>query len=163
MIPNKTVRFIIVLLGTIVLFVRMCIAGTWIDDFSDKTLRDWGGEPMDDMYSAAAVDGHFNYKGKKQEANHRMTNWELGEIQDFSLELKFMVRNVQNPAESGWSIFFEDFNEETRKLEGKLDFGFSYSHGVIVEPNVAFVTIIWSVPEHIPQFGPAGRITRKIL
>ena len=40
--PIKTFRFMIVLLGTVVLFGRMCIAGTWIDDFSDRTLRDWG-------------------------------------------------------------------------------------------------------------------------
>ena len=156
MIPIKTVRFIIVLMGTIVVSGRLCIAGTWIDDFSDQTLRGWGGELMNDMYSAAAVDGRFNFRGKEQEANHSMANWELGEIQDFSLELKFMVRNVRNPADSGWSVVYVDFNEETRKLEGILDFGFTYGHGAIVEPNVAFVEIIWSVPAQNPQIGPGA-------
>ena len=149
--PIETFRFMMVLLGIIALSGRLCIAGTWIDDFSDQTLRDWGGEPMNDMYSAAAVDGRFNFRGKEQEANHSMTNWELGDIQDFSLELKFMVRNVRNPADSGWSVTYADFNEKTGKLEGKLDFGFTYGHGAIVEPNVAFVTIIWSVPAQNPQ------------
>ena len=153
MIPIKTVRFIIVLLGTIVVFTRTCIAGTWIDDFSDRTLRDWGGEPMNDMYSAAAVDGHFNFRGKNQEANLGMTNWELGEIQDFSLELKFMVRNVRNPADSGWSVEYQAFNEETREWEGVGIFGFKYGHGVVVIPDVAFVSIIWRLPEHDPQIG----------
>ena len=151
--PIKTFRFIIVLLGIIVVFVRMCIAGTWIDDFSDRTLRDWGSGLMSDILSATVVDGRFNFRGKKQEANHGMTNWELGEIQDFSLELKFMVRNVRNPADSGWSVHYKAFNEETREWEGIAVFEFNFGHGAVVEPNVAFVTIIWRLPEHNPQIG----------
>jgi len=41
--PIKTFRFMIVLFVTAAVFGRMCIAGTWIDDFSDPTLRDWEG------------------------------------------------------------------------------------------------------------------------
>ena len=123
--PIKSFRFMIVCLGIIVVYGKMCIAGTWIDDFSDQTLRDWGGELINDEVSATVVNGQYNFRGKKQEANHRMTNWELGKIQDFSLELKFMVRNVRNPADSGWSVQYEAVNEDTMELEGIADFGFS--------------------------------------
>ena len=153
MIPIKTVRFIIVLLAVVFVFVRMCIAGTWIDDFSDRTLRDWGGGVINDEFSATVVDGHFNYRGKNQDANFRFINWGLGKIQDFSLELKFMVRNVRVPTESGWSIQYEAVKEETRELEGFLDFEFRYSLGAVVEPNVAFVTIYWNVPKDNPKIG----------
>ena len=115
MIPIKTVRFIIILLGFIVVFGRICIAGTWIDDFSDKTLRDWGGGQTDDVVSAAVVRGHFNYRGKKQNAQYRIQNYGLGEIQDFSLELNFMVRHIGVPEESFWLIEYKSFNEKTGK------------------------------------------------
>jgi len=82
-----------------------------------------------------------------------MKNWALGKIQDFSLELKFMVRNVRNPADSGWAIQYEAYNEKTRELEGILDFEFRYGLGVIVEPNIVFVSIVRKVPEQNPQIG----------
>lgn len=151
MIPIRIILFMIILPGFIVVFGRMCIAGTWIDDFSDQALRDWGGGQTDDKLSATVVDGQYNFRGKKQEANYRIANWGLGKIQDFSLELKFMVRNVRNPADSGWSVQYEAFNGETMELEGIVDFGFRYGLGVDVEPNVAFVKILWSVPEHNPH------------
>ena len=108
--PIKTVQFIFVFLTGIVVFGRMCIAGTWIDDFSN--LRDWGVGQIDDELSAAIVGGRFNYIGKKQEAIYRIKNSELGEIQDFSLELKFMVGHIQVPEESFWSIQYYSFNED---------------------------------------------------
>ncbi len=40
--PINFFRFMIVRAGILLVFVRICIAGTWIDDFSDPTLRDWG-------------------------------------------------------------------------------------------------------------------------
>ena len=138
MIPNKTVRSIFVLLGTIVVFKSMCIAGTWIDDFSDNSLRDWGSGQMDDVVSAAVVRGHFNYRGKKQGAQFGFSNWGIGEIHDFSLELKFLVRNIRDPAKSFWWIRYYLFNDETRKYEGLIEFVFRYSEE---EPNVSFVSI----------------------
>ncbi len=158
--PIKTFRFMIVFLEIIVVFGRLCTAGTWIDDFSDPTLRDWGGGLLNDEVRATVVDGQFNFSGKKQGANHRMTNWELGEIQDFSLELKFMVRNVRNPMDSGWSVQYTAFNEKTMDLEGIADFGFRYALGANVEPNVAFVTIIWRLPANNPQIGKFKEIAR---
>ena len=150
MIPIKTVRLTIVLLGLIVVFGRMCIAGTWIDDFSDQTLRDWGAGQIDDKVSAAVVDGHFNYRGKKQGAGISFGNWELGVIQDFSLELKFKVRHVRVPAESLWQISYYLFNDETSKYEGIIEFTIWYS---AEEPNVSFVSIDRIVLEDHPEFG----------
>ena len=118
----KTVRFIIVLLGTIVVFTRMCIAGTWIDDFSDRTLRDWEGGLRNDEVSATVVGGHFYYRGIIERASYEMENWALGEIQDFSLELKFMVRNLRVPRESSWIIQYSLFNEETWDYDGIMQF-----------------------------------------
>lgn len=147
--PNRTVQFIIVLLGLAV-FEQMCIAGTWIDDFSDKTLRDWGSGQVDDVLSATVVDGHFNYRGKKQNAQYRVQNYGLGEIQDFSLELKFMVRHIRVPEESFWEIEYFSFNEETGEYEGIIEFDFRYSE---VKPNVALVSIVRFEPEHNLQIG----------
>ena len=143
--PIKTFRFMVVLLGTIVVFVRMCIAGTWIDDFSDRNLRDWGfrglggGTVINDEVSLGVVGGHFYFRGKKQHAHYNMTNWALGEIQDFSLELKFMVRNIRVPRESSWFIRYSSFNEETLKFDGIMTFLWYPEHGE--EPNVIDVTI----------------------
>ena len=153
MMSIKTVRLTIILLGFIVVFARMCIAGTWIDDFSDRTLRDWGGGQTDDKLSAAVVRGHFNYRGKKQNAQYRIQNYGLGEIQDFSLELNFMVRHIGVSEESFWLIEYQSFNEETGKYEGLIDFEFRYSADVLVEPNVAFVSINQYVLEEHPQIG----------
>ena len=137
----------IVLLGLAV-FRQMCIAGTWTDDFSDPTLRDWGGEQIDDELSAAVVDGHFNYRGKKQNAQYRVQNYGLGEIQDFSLELKFMVRHLPVPEESFWEIEYYSFNEETAEYEGLITFDIRYA-----EPNVAFASIHQFEVEDHPEFG----------
>ena len=150
MIPIKTVRFIIILLGFIVVFLRICIAGTWIDDFSDRILRDWGGGQTDDVVSAAVVRGHFNYRGKKQGAVYSIRNWGLGEIEDFSLELKFMVRNIRGPEDSYWWVKYMSFNEETRKYEGLIEFMFWHS---TAEPNVSIVSIERYVLEDHPEFG----------
>ena len=157
MIPKRIVQSMIILAGFIVVFGRMCIAGTWIDDFSDRTLRDWGGEQIDDQLSATVVDGHFNYRGKKQNAQYRIQNYGLGEIQDFSLQLKFMVRHIRVPEESFWLIQYFAFNEETGKYIGIIEFEFRYDFGNFVEPNVALVSIVRNVAEEHPQFGPVWR------
>lgn len=148
--PIITVRLVIVLLAGIVVFGRMCIAGTWIDDFSDPTLRDWRGGQIDDELSAAVVDGHFNYRGKKQRARHGITNSGVGKIQDFSLTLKFMFRHIRVPEESYWSIRHYLFNEVTREPEGIIGFEFRY---YAAEPNVAFFSINRFMQEHNPQIG----------
>ena len=152
--PIKTVQFMIVLLGLAV-FGRMSIAGTWIDDFSN--LRDWGAGQIDDELSAAIVGGRFNFIGKKQKAIYRIKNGELGEIQDFSLELKFMVGRIQMPEESSWSIQYYSFIEERSEYDGLIDFEFRNSLGVFEEPKAAIVSIIQYVPEQQP---PIGRILR---
>ena len=156
--PIKTYRFMIVLSGIIVVFVRICIAGTWIDDFSDRTLQDWGprhlgGGLINDEVSAGVVDGHFYYRGKKQQVLHGMKNWELGKIQDFSLELKFMVRNIIVPQESSWTIRYVSTNEETRNVDGAMSFLW---YPDVEKPNIMDVTIDRyerGVLEDHPEFG----------
>ena len=90
-----------VILLVIVVFGQMCIAGTWIDDFSDRNLRDWGfrglggGTVINDEVSLGVVGGHFYYRGKNQRARYDMKNWALGKIQDFSLELKLWLETSE--------------------------------------------------------------------
>ena len=120
--PIKTFRLTIVLLGTVVVMGQMCIAGTWIDDFSDRTLKDWGGGRRDGELSATVVDGHFYYRGINERAFYQMENRGLGKIGDFSLELKFMVRNLRVPDESSWIIEYGLFNEETWDYDGLMNF-----------------------------------------
>ena len=134
----KTAVFMVILL-VIVVFGQMCVAGMWIDDFSDPTLRDWGSGLIDGKIRVAVVDGHFNYRGKKQRARHGITNSGVGKIQDFSLTLKFMFRHIRVPEESYWSIRHYLFNEVTREPEGIIGFEFRY---YAAEPNVAFVSIV---------------------
>ena len=81
--PIKTLRIMIVLFGTVVVFGRMCTAGTWIDDFSDPDLRDWGGDIIDDEVSAIVVGGHFYYRGKNERALYDMENRGLGKSKIF--------------------------------------------------------------------------------
>ena len=140
----KTAVFMVILL-VIVVFGQMCIAGTWIDDFSDRNLRDWGfrglggGTVINDEVSLGVVGGHFYYRGKNQRARYDMKNWALGKIQDFSLELKFMVRNIRVPRESSWIIQYDSTNEETRNRDGMMHF--LWYPEPEEEPNVIFVTI----------------------
>ncbi len=119
--PIKTFRFMVVLFVTVVLFGRMCIAGTWIDDFSDPTLRDWEGSRINVGFNTGVVDGHFYYRGTNQHVND-MENIALGKIQDFSLELKFMIRNLRVPEYSFWTIEYSSFNEETWNYDGIMQF-----------------------------------------
>ena len=137
--PIKLFRFMIVLLGTVVLFGRMCIAGTWIDDFSDPTLRDWEGGLKKREVSAGVVGGHFYYRGKIERTGHYMKNWALGKIQDFSLQLKFMVRNLRDLRQGFLTIDYDSYNEKTRGHDGIMQFSW-YPQG---EPkiNIMDVTI----------------------
>ena len=78
----KTTRLMIVLLG-IVVCVRHGIAGTWIDDFSDLNNHDWGPIPAinkfsDGEFSIDINEGYFEFRGKKQNANLSLRNWNLG-------------------------------------------------------------------------------------
>ncbi|MDE0187155.1 MAG: hypothetical protein OXP71_17070 [Candidatus Poribacteria bacterium] len=134
----KTARLMIVLLGTIFVFGQMCIAGTWTDDFSDPTLRDWDGGLRNDEVSATVVGGHFYYRGKDQLARHNMENRGLGKIQDFSLELKFMFRNLRVPQGSYWVIMYALFDEETWDYDGIIEFLW---YPNIEKPNIMEVTI----------------------
>ena len=143
--PIKTFRFMIVLAGILLGFVRICIAGTWIDDFSDRTLADWGprhlgGGRINDGVSATVVDEHFYYRGKNQRerAHHNMMNWELGKIQDFSLELKFMVRDLRVPEWCSWFIEYSLFNDETWEYDGIMQFRWDPN---FENPNIMEVTI----------------------
>ena len=93
--PIKNVRLILVLIAAIIAYGQMCIAGTWIDDFSDRTLRDWGHIEKSDDYIVIVNNERFSFKGKNEDANFSLTNWALGEIQDFSMEVKFMFRHIE--------------------------------------------------------------------
>ena len=156
----KTTRLMIVLLG-IVVCVRLGIAGTWIDDFSDPNNRDWGPIPAinkfsDGEFSIDINEGYFEFRGKKQNANLSLKNWNLGEIRDFSMEMRFMFRNIRVPEEIFWSIGHEAVNKETGEVEGIIDFNFRFTllHGV-VEPNVASVSISRHEIKEDPQLGGA--------
>ena len=130
-------RFVTVLLGTVA-FGQMCIAGTWIDDFSDRTLEDWGrpGQFKDDRCRVGVNKGRFNFRGKSEMANLTLGNSKIGEIHDFTLEMKFMFRRVEVPEKSSWGISYgpED--------GGRLRFGFEYSLGVHAIPNTAFISVV---------------------
>ena len=142
---------ITVLMMTVVLFGKLCIAGTWYDDFSDRTSEDWGPlEFMDDFFEELSIGikkGSLNFRGKKEKPNFGLQNWRLGEIHDFSLEMKFMFRHFRVPEECYWAIDFGAQNQETGEWEGIIDFSFHYLLGVIVDPNVAYVSISSSVQE----------------
>ena len=142
--PTNTIRFIIVLLTAIVVFGRVCIAGTWIDDFSDSTLWDWDGPRMTDELSAGVNDGRFNFWGKRENAYLDLMNWKLGTVQDFSLEMQFMVRQMRFPPSSSWTIIHEAFDKEVEWefTKGKLEFRFKSSEADEEEENVVTVSIL---------------------
>ena len=151
--PIKNIRLILVLLGGMIAYGQMCVAGTWIDDFSDRTLRDWGHFEKNDGWIAIVINERFNFRGKNEDANFGMINWELGEIQDFTLGIKFMLRHI-GLKESGWEIGYEAWNEQKGEYEGFVDFIFDFDLGHrILGPETAFVSIAPSVPEEHPQFG----------
>ena len=150
-------RFVTIFLGTVA-FGQMCIAGTWYDDFSDRTLEDWGrpGQFKDDRYSVGVNKGRFNFRGKREIANLSLGNWKLGEIHDFSLKLKFMYRRIEVPVESSWEIVYMVENKDTGEWEADLSFGFSHALGFLVEPGVVFIFIYGPPTEEHPQFGLIG-------
>ena len=153
----KTTRLMIVLLE-IVVFVRIGIAGTWIDDFSNPTSRDWGPIPeinkfSDGEFSVDINEGYFEFRGKKQNANLSLQNWNLGEVRDFSMEMRFMFRNIRVPMESVWTIGYEAVNKETLEIEGLMEFEFAFASRGVVEPNIASVCIIRNELEELPKVG----------
>ncbi len=150
--PIKNIRLILVMLGTVVACGRVCTAGTWVDDFSDRTLRDWGFIEKSNDWSATVNNEHFNFKGKNEDANFTIRNWELGEIQDFSLGMKFMFRHIGN--ESYWKIIYLAQNKKTGEYEGIVEFVIDFDLGHrILGQDIAFVSIDATVPEEHPQLG----------
>ncbi len=130
---------ITVLLMTVVPFGQMCIAGTWYDDFSDRNSKDWGPlEFVDDIFEEFSIgikNGSLNYKGKREDANLSLRNWKLEGLRDFTLEMKFMFRNIEVPKESFWIVRYATDDGRT------LNIVFRYSLGSIVIPNVAFIEV----------------------
>ena len=153
----KSVLLIVVFMLTVVAFGRMSVAGTWIDDFSDRTLEDWGGSWgfKNDEFSAGVNNGSFNFRGKKESANLSLKNWSVGNVHDFTLEMKFMIRRFPVPEEetSYWRISHEDFNEELDEYEGILDFEFRPSFGNFEAQDIVSFSIIRGVPEDHPEIG----------
>ena len=126
--PIKNIRLILVLIGVVIASGQMCIAGTWIDDFSDRTLRDWGHIEKNNNWIVVVNNEHFNFRGKNKDANFRIINRGIGEIQDFSLEMKVMFRHI-DPNESGWEISYKALNKETGEHEGAIGFRFGFDSG----------------------------------
>lgn len=160
----KDMRLIVVILGTVVVFGQMCIAGTWRDDFSDRSGEDWGPlhiiDEMSDEYSVGIKNGHLNFRGKTDSANLSLNNLKLGKIHDFSLEMKFMIRHLPAPAKeaSAWIIHYKAFNGETREHEGMLEFEFRHASPHFFEAqDVAEVWISRGIPEDHPQIGRIWR------
>ena len=156
----KTASVMIVLVA-IVAFGRISIAGTWIDDFSNPTNSDWGPIPAinkfsDGKFSVALNEGYFEFRGKKQNANLSLRNWSLGEVRDFSMEMRFMFRNIRVPEEIFWNIGLKAVNKETGEVEGMIKFMFTFTSGGVVEPNVASVYVNRHELEEDPQLGRAA-------
>ena len=147
----KSVLLIIVFLLIIVTSGHMCIAGTWIDDFSDLTLWDWGGIEgfEDEEFRAGVDDGRLNFRGRRVGAYFDLTNFMLGKVEDFKLEMKFMVRNILGPESSSWGISYYTYNEETGKFEGLLDFHFQHVFDDLEEQDLASIRmVVWEVMEN---------------
>lgn len=153
----KSVLLMIVFLLTFVASGQVGLAGTWIDDFSDRTLEDWGVTLgfKNDKFSAGVNNGRFNFRGKKENANLSLINWKVGDVNDFTLEMKFMIRRFPVPEEelSYWTISHEAFNEELGEHEGILDFELRPSFGNLDGQDIVSLTIIRGVPEDHPEIG----------
>ena len=136
--PIVCARFGIILIGAVV-FGRMCITGTWYDDFSDRNSKDWGPlEFVDDIFEEFSIgikNGSLNYRGKREDANLSLRNWKLEGLRDFTLEMKFMFRNIEVPKESFWIVRYATDDGRT------LNIVFRYALGSIVIPNVAFIEV----------------------
>ena len=151
--PIKNSRLILVLLGCVIAYGQVCTAGTWVDDFSDRTLRDWGFIEKNDDWIVIVNNERFNFRGRNEDFGVTFTNWELGEIADFTLEMKFMLKHIGLKG-SGWRIGYEAWNEEKGEYEGFVEFIFDFDFGHhILDPGIASVSIAPSVPEEHPQFG----------
>ena len=139
--PVVCARFVIIVIGAVV-FGRICTAGTWYDDFSDRTSEDWGPLQFidEEEFSIGIKNGSLNYRGEREDANLSLRNWKLEELRDFMLEMKFMFRNIEVPKESSWR--FKYATDDDRSLNIK----FEYSLGSIVIPNVAFVEVYRVLP-----------------
>ena len=149
--PIKRVSLIVAFTVSVFAFGHTCIAGTWIDDFSDRTLWDWGGTEgfEDEEFSAGVNDGRFNFRGRRVGAYLDLTNFMLGKVEDFKLEMKFMVRNILGPESSSWGISYYTYNEETGKYEGLLDFQFQHVFDDLEEQDLASIRIVvWEVMEN---------------
>ncbi len=78
----KSVLLIIVFLLTFVASGQVGLAGTWIDDFSDRTLWDWGGTEgfEDEEFRAGVDDGRLNFRGRRVSAYLDLRNFMLGKV-----------------------------------------------------------------------------------
>ena len=130
---------------------QVSIAGTWTDDFSDRTLWDWGGTEglEDDELRVGVHNGQFNYRGIRVNAGLQLTNYILGKVGNFTLEMKFMVRNIRGPESSSWGISYYTYNEETGKYEGLIDFEFQNVFDHLEEHELTSIRIVvWEVMEN---------------
>ena len=136
--PIMCARFVIIIIGAVV-FGRICNAGTWYDDFSDRNSKDWGPlEFVDDIFEEFSIgikNSSLNYRGKREDANLSLRNWKLEGLRDFTLEMKFMFRNIDVPKESSWTVAYETDDGS------RLSILFWYALGLTVIPNVAFVEV----------------------
>ena len=151
MMSIKSVSLVVVFSVSVFALGHTCIAGTWYDDFSDSTLWDWGGAEglEDDGFRAAANGGLFNFRGRRANGNLQLTNYMLGEVADFSLKMKFMVRNIQGPESRSWGIRHYTYDKESGKYEGRLDFEFRHGVNELEENDVDSMRIVvWQVVEN---------------
>lgn len=105
---------------------------------------------MDDLFEELSIGikkGSLNFRGKREKPNFGLTNWRLGKIHDFSLEMRFMFSHTHVPENCYWAITYDAKNEENWEKDGTVTFSFHYLLGVIVDPNVAYVSISSSVQE----------------
>ena len=146
---NRNALLIIVFLATIVQLGQISVAGTWYDDFSDRTSEDWGPLQFidEEEFSIGIKNGSLNYRGKRENANLSLRNWKLEELRDFTLEIKFMFRNIEVPMDSYWSLTYVTDGDKSLKIL------FRYSLGRIVIPNVAFVEVIRVLPGNLIVHG----------
>ena len=144
--PIKNVLLIFTLLGTALLFGLPCTAGIWKDDFSDSTLRDWGGSFKSDECIMHVEDGCLNFKGLQNNARFRTKNWAIGEIKDYSLEVEWKVQQI-DLQRGVWGIEYQAYDIERKnktqhwKDKGRMFFQFDY-HFNIAGFNVVIMSYL---------------------
>lgn len=151
----KNALLIIALLGVAILFESPCVAGIWKDDFSDSTLKDWGGSFKSGECIVGVDDGCLNFKGLQNDAQFRTKNWTLGEIKDYSLEVKWQVKQVDlHRGRLGIEYQAYDIERKNKTLhwkdKGRMFFQLDYLF------NIAGFNVV--IMSHLP-----GELQDKIL